>query len=182
MKLYTKTKTVDGYTIHIHVHHDEDMGEPWKEHDGHGIVSEWTRRDKQPGELVLVSDRNSKRFYDLAGTLELAKRDGWGIGDKPKLAALAAKLGHKPTAKEIRAEAVRMDYEHLRGWCNDEWQWLGYTTTIETPDGDEIDGDSCWGYESDSDYMLSEAFGNAESEIAKHQTTLRETAIAECVP
>jgi len=180
MKLYTKTITHDGYTVHIHVHHDEDMGEPWKEHDGHGIVSEWIVRGKSPGELVLCSDRNSRRYYDYKATLEIAKKDGWGLCEKSK-AALAAKLGRKPTAKEIRHASVMEDYEHLRAWCNDEWSWTGYTTTIETPDGATIEGDSCWGFDGE-DYMIEEATSAAKHTIETHKTTLRETAIAECVP
>lgn len=172
--LNTIEKQHNGYKIKIETHADEDMREPWNEHDGHGIVSDWETRDKRPGELILNSDRHSKRFYDVTATLERARKDGWGLSPESK-AALAAKLGRQPTAKEVTAEAVRQDYEHLRGWCNDEWQWLGYTTQIETPDGETIDGASVWG-------MVSEATAEAESMIEDHQLTLRETAIAECCP
>lgn len=27
-----------GYSVRVHVEYDETMGEPWKEHDGHGPV------------------------------------------------------------------------------------------------------------------------------------------------
>lgn len=154
-----------GYTIRVKVYHDDDMGEPWKEHDGHGIVSDWTTRDKAPGELVLNSDGRSKRYYDFAATMKKARSEGWGLTDKDK-AALAKKLKRPATAKEVPAEAVQRDYEHLRGWCNDEWHWEGYVTEIDRPDGTrlEVDHDSCWGFD-DSDYMVSEAQGNAESAI-----------------
>jgi hypothetical protein len=131
------------------------MGEPWKEHDGHGIVSDWVSRDKAPGELVLNCDGRSKRHYDLKGTLELARKDGWGLGPDD-IAKLASKLGRKPT--------VMADYEHLRAWCNDEWVWQGYTTKITSPDGTVTDGDSCWGYD-DGEYMLSEAIASAKSDV-----------------
>jgi hypothetical protein len=155
MKLHIVELERDGYSIRIQVHHAEHMGEPWKEHGGHGIVSDWTRRDKQPGELVLARDGDFIRFYDLQATLEIAKRDGWGMCDEHKK-ELARKLGHKPTRKEVTHAAVMSDYEHLRGWCNDEWQWLGYTTTIIAPDGQKLDGDSCWGFD-DEEYMMGEA-------------------------
>lgn len=180
MKLHDKTESFDGYKIQITIHHDEHMGPPWEEHDGHGIVSGWERRDKQPGERVLHSDRNSARFYDFAGSLVIAKGDGWGLGDEDK-AKLAAKLGRKPTAKEILVQAVEQDFDYLRRWCNDDWQWLGYTTEIETPDGKTIDGDSCWGFDEEK-YMLSEALSHARHTIEQHQLTERETAIAECIP
>lgn len=154
-----KTINHRGYAATITVHHDQDMGEPWKEHDGYGIVSEWTMRDKSPGELVLHHDRNSYRYYDLAETMKLARKDGWGLSDNDK-AKLAKSLGRKPTKREIVAEAVRRDFEHLRAWCNDQWHWQGYTTEITTPDGKTLDGDSCWGFD-DEDYMLSEAGDNA---------------------
>lgn len=180
MKTSEHEQTIDGYTVRIDIHQDEHMGAPWEEHDGHGVVSDWTHRDKAPGELVLISDHRSYRYYDVAATLKIAKRDGWGLGDEGK-AKLAKRLGRKPTAKEITAEAVQHDYEYLRGWCNDEWVWLGYITEITTPEGKTLDGDSCWGFDEE-EYMLSEAMGCAKHTIERHKLTMRETAIAECVP
>lgn len=180
MKLDTHTEEMDGYEIRIDIHHDEDMGPPWEEHDGHGVVTDWQHRDEEPGELELCCDHGARRFYDLNETMKLAKRDGWGLSDEEK-AKLAAKLGRKPTAKEIRVEAVRRDYEYLRAWCNDEWSWAGYITKIETPDGQIISGGSCWGFD-DQEYMLSEALDEAKGEIERHKLTVRETAIAECCP
>src|SRR5688572_7253649 len=79
---------------------DDGMGEPWKEHDGHGIVSDWTRASKKPGELVLFTDRyESRRYYNVAETLKIAKRDGWGANEKGTKER-EAKLGRTLTAKE----------------------------------------------------------------------------------
>lgn len=39
----------NGHTLKIEVERDDDMGPPWAEHDGHGPVSEWERRDKRRG-------------------------------------------------------------------------------------------------------------------------------------
>lgn len=185
MKIDTHTQVIDGYTVHVSIHHDENMGEPWKENDGHGIVSEWVSRSKSPGELVLCSDRSRfKRFYDFSATLELAKRDGWGLNPEAK-DKLAATLGRKPTAMEIRVQAVNLDFQYCKGYCNDDWHWLGYTTQIETPQGNSIQGDSCWGFEGVEgglEYMIGEAISQAESEIERHKALLRETAIAECCP
>jgi len=44
------------------IERDDCMREPWREHDGHGAVSDWTSRDKKPGELVLNEDGRDKRF------------------------------------------------------------------------------------------------------------------------
>jgi hypothetical protein len=42
------TIEINGLTFRVTVERDEDMGEPWKEHDGHGVVSNWTTRSKSP--------------------------------------------------------------------------------------------------------------------------------------
>lgn len=74
-----------GHNFRVSMATDCDTGAPWIEHDGHGIVSDWTSRDKKPGELVLACDgrgraRNGvRRFYDFAETVKIARRDGWGI-------------------------------------------------------------------------------------------------------
>lgn len=70
----------DGWTLRVSIEHDDGMGAPWKEHDGHGEVSEWTRRDKRPGEWVLCTDRGSSRFYDAQESQRIAIRDRWGMG------------------------------------------------------------------------------------------------------
>lgn len=103
---------------------DDFDREPWRDDEGVGHVSDWTRRAKLPGEWVLVSDGSSKRLYDFAGTLARAKRDAWGL-DPAKLATLQAKLGRRATSREIAAEAVRLDFERLRRWCQDEWRYVG---------------------------------------------------------
>lgn len=175
-----KTHIIDGYEVQITVRQDPHMGEPWKEHDGHGVVSEWVKRDKRPGELVLNKDRGMCRFYDYAATLPIARRDGWGL-DEPQLTALANRIGRKPSKREAAAESVRLDFEHLRAWCNDEWQWQGFTTKIITPDGEELDGDSVWGYDGE-EYMLTEAVDMARHFIAQHMETNRETELAACWP
>lgn len=187
MKINSHTFEYKGHTITIDIHYDEYNGAPWEEHDGHGSVSEWRRHDagmersdKAPGELVLVQDGRSARFYDFAGAMQIAKRDGWGIDEKRK-AELARKLGRPPTAGEIRHAAVMQDFEYLRGWANNEWHWLGYTSTITSPDGEIIDSDSCWGYD-DHEYMITEASGNLRAEVERMITTAMESQHAENCP
>src|SRR6202000_1671996 len=101
---------------------------PWDWSDGHGVVSNWTTRDKYPGERVLASDRSSKRYYDVAETTKIAKRDGWGLGEK-ELKALATALAREPTKGEIIARAVERDFDYLRRWCNDDWTYV--TVAVE---------------------------------------------------
>lgn len=72
------TVTIGTITISAAIEPDNDHGAPWDNCDGHGPVSDWTRRDKKPGELVLNTDRQSKRFYDYAEACRIARRDQWG--------------------------------------------------------------------------------------------------------
>src|SRR5262252_7222021 len=62
------------YRVEFHV--DDAMRAPWKEQD-FGVVSEWTSREKAPGERVLNEDHGQFRYYDVAATTELARKDGW---------------------------------------------------------------------------------------------------------
>jgi hypothetical protein len=72
------TVSMGGFDVTAKIEADEDSGAPWKRDDGHGPVSDWTGREKRPGERVLSEDRTSKRYYDFEEAVKIAKRDGWG--------------------------------------------------------------------------------------------------------
>lgn len=72
------TFEIDGVTFRARTEYDEYHGAPWDEEDGHGPVSDWTRRSKFPGELVLAKDRREYRYYDFQEACKIARRDGWG--------------------------------------------------------------------------------------------------------
>ncbi|WP_239482854.1 hypothetical protein [Paraburkholderia sp. C35] len=196
---------IDGrtYRVRINVQDDIDHGAPWEEHDGHGPVSDWTTRDKRPGERVLSSDRGIKRFYDVQEANRIAEQDGWGLTEEHKAALLQrlakprvvrrpvgkATVTHrygglmqefhrstetvtipgrdpnKPlTSGEIRAEAVRRDFENLRGWANDQWHYVGVIVTLLGEDEDQDDqvatdyGHALWGIEdTDPAYIRTTA-------------------------
>jgi hypothetical protein len=166
-----------GFKIEIECHFDNTMGPPWEEHDGHGLVSGWERREAAPGERALGF---AGRFYDVAGTLKVAARDGWGLSDKEH-ASLAAKLGRTPTSQEIIARAVDLDFAYLCSWCNGGWYWIGYIAYATGPAGVRHEVGSCWGFDDEA-YMLKEALGDARSWIENQIKTKTETEIAECVP
>ena len=134
-KIKSTTYQHNGHDILIEWFADPFMGPPWDEHDGHGPVSEWTTRDKRPGERPICSDRCSKRYYDFAEAVKIARRDGW---DAPPY-----KTG---TKGEQAVRAVAADYEYLKRWCDDDWHWCGYKLCVEAMDY----RDACWGIESDS--------------------------------
>ena len=154
-----------GLWIKITLNRDDDMGPPWEEHDGHGPVSEWTSRDKRPGERVLSShwhgDNPSRRYYDVEEATEIAKRDGWGI--HPDSVDDYDSL----TRGQIVAKAVENDFKFLKGWCNDEWYWIWYGLVVEDEDGEEIHESSLGGID-DWGYAVEEALSEAVSEIDSH--------------
>ena len=136
-------------TFSVKVEHDSGHGAPWAEECGHGPVTDWTTRDKRPGELVLNSDRGSKRYYDFAEACRIAQRDGWN----------AAPYSDTETKRQRAAKAARADFEWLRAWCDNEWQYVGIIVTLLDDDGNETEiSDSLWGVcDSDSDYVAEEA-------------------------
>jgi hypothetical protein len=140
------TFTHRGRDFTARLFYDTDSGAPWEEHDGHGPVSDWTTRDKRSGERILNSDRSSRRYYDFAGAVTLAKCDNWGLSPED-LAALTARLGRTPTPAQIATQAAENDFARLKAWCDDKWHWCGIVVTREDdPDMEE----SLWGIESDS--------------------------------
>lgn len=155
-----------GYEVQVAVERDDCLGAPWDECDGHGIVSEWTRRDKQPGEWVLCEDRGSRRFYDARESMTVARRDGWdaqpfGVG----------------TAGERAARAVRRDFEYLRAWCTDDWAYMIVTVTLSRK-GEEVARDSLGAVESYRDYWRDVAADMANELVLADRDVRKRAAIA----
>jgi hypothetical protein len=113
-------------------------------------VTEWLRRDKSPGELILCSDRQSKQFYDYQESCKIALRDGWGLtGGKHE----------GETDKAYASRAAMHDYKMLKAWCDDEWSYCGIVLSV-TKDGIDVNehAASLWGIElnypdSDNSYL-----------------------------
>lgn len=131
---------------------------PWED-DGHGPVSDWTTRDKRPGEMVLNREGRCARYYDFAAAVAIAKRDGWN----------AEPYWRIETRGQRAAKAALADFKRIRDWCNDKWQYVGVVVErIGGAFGDYCgpDDGSLWGIESDSgDYMTEVALDLAD-EIA----------------
>jgi hypothetical protein len=144
-----------GMRFRVEYHYDASTREPWKEHDGHGIVSDWTTRGKSPGERVLASDRGRKRYYDAAESLKIAKRDSWG----PTIEGM--------TKAQVAADAVERDFQHLRAWCNDGWHWAGVVVTLLDVDGETThESVALWGIESSETAYLEYTALELAGEIA----------------
>ncbi len=145
-----------GYTFKVEFPHDSDMREPWKESSGHGNVTGWERRDKLPGERVLVTEDRAygaKRFYDFAGAVKTARKDGWGCKHSTGETVdgkFVFTSGHA-TKGELALCAAECDYDYLRRWCNDDWTYINVHVTLLDDDGDETDTDEWLGGVEDSD-------------------------------
>ena len=154
-----------GFEVTASVQRDNDMGPPWKEHDGHGVVSDWRpKNSKRPGERIMCEDRGSCRFYDWAASIKIAKRDGWdaepyGVGTKGERAV----------------RAVQRDFESMKSWCENEWHWCGVVLSVSKGNVEILDhAASLWGIECNhpngnnnhlmdvANELLDEAITNAE--------------------
>lgn len=154
------TQLSGGYSIKVEFSQDSDMGPPWKEYDGCGIVSDWepNRREEEYWENWRMDPPNERGYYyyEFKETLPKAIKEGWNAppyyaGDK--------------LARAWRG--MRADYEFLRRYmCQDWW----YSTLIVTlyKDDEEIDSESLGGMDSDSiDHFAETARDYAASMIRK---------------
>jgi hypothetical protein len=163
-----------GYRFRVKFERDDDTDAPWENSDGHGIVSDWTTRQKAPGERVLSEDHGSFRYYDFAGTLQLALRDQWGVAG-----------GRLPgeSRRQYAVRAVEQDYEYLRAWCRDEWEYLGVIVSLHADDADDEDEtmvESLWGVESYSDdYPTEVAYELADQLIARLEVAQPDVVLSE---
>jgi hypothetical protein len=120
----TITCEKDGFTVTARIEEDPGMGPPWKEHDGHGVVSEWRpKNSKRPSERILCEDRGSCRFYDWAESVQIARRDRWG---SPPYGT--------GTEGERAERAAQRDFESMKAWCNDAWRWCTIVLSVSKND------------------------------------------------
>lgn len=149
-------------TFSVRFEDDTDMGTPWENSDGRGAVSDWTSRDKLPGELVLNTDRGQKRYYDFAGACRTALRDGWDA--KPY-------NDGTQTKRQQAAKAAMADFEFLRAFCDNRWSYVGVIVTLLDDDGDAGElSTSLWGVETHNDYhheVAKELAGELGEELAE---------------
>lgn len=154
---------VSGFDFRVNIETDNDHGAPWEECDGHGPVTDWERRDKKPGELILNTDRGAKRFYDFSAAVKQARAEGWNAPpyDVPG-----------ETAGQRAAKAARADYEYLRRWCDNQWCYNVVTVTLADDGADDCGFfEVLGGVEDGSPEYLQEA---AEELAANVLANLRE--------
>jgi hypothetical protein len=152
---------IDGFTCRATTAHDDDSDPPWSRADGHGPVSDWTQRNPVRGEVVLNDDGGSRRLYDMNEAVKQARRESWGC--------------HKPIPGETRTDRARRaaqeDFEHLKRWCDNEWDYCGVLVTVWR-DNIQITGDydhAMWGVERNcwpsSEYIMNEYLLEVANEL-----------------
>lgn len=132
----TETRDHGATSFRIEWCYDTDADAPWDREDGHGPVSDWTSRDKRPGEMILCSDRRMKRYYDFAEAVKIARRDGWDT--KP--------YGTRKPGERAHAAAIA-DYNYLRQYIAQDWHYCGIVVTLLDADGEPDVNASLWGIE-----------------------------------
>lgn len=153
---HTENLTIENYDVRIEYWYDEYIGKPWEEYDGHGDIREtrayYGHPDKKPGEIIIHQDWGTWWIYDFAGAVEKAKSEGWGCKESEGL-----------TPNQVAAKAATEDMNYCRRWLDDKWHWAGFTVTVIDDNGDEIESDSCGGFESDTDYFKESAHESAKN-------------------
>ena len=154
------TFTQNGETFRVNFEHDADAGYPQDNCDGHGKVRRSnyahteSRSDKKPGERPLNNPgRNEYQFYyDWADACKQAKKDGWNT---PQYDA--------PNRVE---RAVKADFEFLRGFLNNDWEYVGVIVSRLDSNGEETgETESLCGVETFRDYHNCVALELAQSII-----------------
>jgi hypothetical protein len=174
----TERMTFEGREFLVSRYYDDTNEAPWDRADGHGPVR-WIS-DREPlakGETVLHDDRHGRWVYDIAGAIQQSIREGWGRPSKETRERLALQL-RKPARK---VSAIDADMSFLRGWCADDWCYIGIGVQLIGPDGEpprEEFEHALWGVESCGDYW-QEVAGELAREILAERATVWRGALKE---
>lgn len=165
---HTEIMRFEGVDVKVSYYFDDDSEPPWEHCDGHGPVRRGEahhpgRSDKHPGERPLNNPgwHQCQYYYDWRQACRLARRDGWNAEpyDAPN--------------RVLRS--VQSDFDFLRGWVNDDWQYVGVEVQVVDENGDLVgDCDACWGFETYRDYHRTAAKEMAQCLAASYKGQLAE--------
>ena len=106
-----------GFEVTASVQRDNDMGPPWKEHDGHGVVSDWRpKNSKRPvkGSCAKIRGPVDSTTGPLLSRSQ--KRDGWdaepyGVGTKGERAVRAVQRDFESMKSGVKTNGIGA------AWC-----------------------------------------------------------------
>jgi len=148
----SETITANGLNVRVTYHYDEDASAPWEDCDGVGQVrksnaahSEY-RSDKKPGERPLsqAGCNEFQFYYDWQAAMATAKAEGWNA--------------EPYSAPNKAARAVQADFDYMRGYVRQDWQFVWIDAVVLDDDGQPVgEVDSLSGVETYKDYHSEQA-------------------------
>lgn len=158
---------------------DDDNSPPWERSDGHGPVRFISDRESmESGETILYDcPRGGRYVYGLRDAIAQSIKEKWGRPHGEHRERLARNLRKLPS----KVSAIDADMHFLRGWCADDWCYIGVSVRIIGPDGEPVGDDyshALWGVESFGDYR-EEVARDLASEILHERRTAWRAALAE---
>lgn len=104
-------------------------------------------------------------------------RDRWGVSKETR-AEVARAMRKKP--REV--SPVDADRHYLRGFCADEWNYIGVSVRIIGADGEPIGDDymhAIWGIESNAGEYINETACELARDILHERATVWREALRE---
>ncbi|MBS4041671.1 MAG: hypothetical protein KGZ81_13870 [Flavobacteriales bacterium] len=146
------------------VENDDYMRAPFLEYDGHGDIREsynyYGRPEKNPGEVIIYSNRGCHWIYDFAGAVAKAKRENWG-----------SKNCHPGMSKgERAATAARDDMQYCQDWLEGD-RWYSRIEVFRIDNDGEKVGESEFlsgvenGYSGDCEDFLRDCAAQLAAEL-----------------
>lgn len=173
----------NGRTYQVTIEQDDTGDAPWERSCGMIEVDRVSHNygtycgpSKKPSEYVFHRGNRGCYSYvvDMRRAIETALIESWGISPATQSGVEMAR-GRPMTKREIAVYAVNQNIEFMRGWCADEWAYVGVCVSLLNDEGEptgEYDA-ALWGIESISgdyinDSVIPELIAEIERSIDAH--------------
>jgi hypothetical protein len=166
----------NGRHYRVTIEHDDAARAPWEDCEGTIEVTRVVHNygsycgpSKKPSEYVFHRGYRGCYSYvvDIPQAIDKALSEHWGVSDAVCSGVALAK-GRPMTEREVAVYAVNQNIEFIRGWCADEWQYVGVSVALLDDDGEPEGehGAALWGIESISgDYINDSVVPDLISQI-----------------
>ena len=168
----------NGRTYRVTIEQDDTDDAPWERSEGMIDVDRVSHNygafigpSKKPSEYVFHRGDRWRYSYvvDMPRAIEKALSESWGVS-KAVQSGVALAKGRPMTKREIALYAVNQNIEFMRGWCADEWTYVGVCVSLLDDEGEptgEHDA-ALWGIESISgDYINDSVIPELIAEIER---------------